>query len=105
MYIEAEAKMDSYQAQDGSQRTALNLLQRKLCGAPTVNRPSLTERQATSRHSQDLASRATVRPVVPRATPTLPTSLSAALVLLEKRQGGCKKNLYDNINSQEARTS
>jgi hypothetical protein len=30
MYIEAEAKMDSFQAQDGSQRTALNLLQRKL---------------------------------------------------------------------------
>lgn len=29
MYIEAEAKMDSFQAQDGSQRTALNLLQRK----------------------------------------------------------------------------
>lgn len=28
MYIEAEAKMDSFQAQDGSQRTALNLLQR-----------------------------------------------------------------------------
>jgi hypothetical protein len=30
MYVEAEAKMDSFQAQDGSQRTALNLLQRKL---------------------------------------------------------------------------
>lgn len=30
MYIEAEAKMDSYQAQDGSNRTSLNLLQRKL---------------------------------------------------------------------------
>ena len=29
MYIEAEAKMDSFQAQDGSQRTALNLLQRE----------------------------------------------------------------------------
>lgn len=28
MYIEAEAKMDSFQAQDGTQRTALNLLQR-----------------------------------------------------------------------------
>jgi hypothetical protein len=28
MYIEAQAKMDSFQAQDGSQRTALNLLQR-----------------------------------------------------------------------------
>jgi hypothetical protein len=25
MYIEAEAKMDSFQAQDGTQRTALNL--------------------------------------------------------------------------------
>jgi single-stranded DNA-binding protein len=30
MYIEAEAKMDSFQAQDGTQRTALNLLQRML---------------------------------------------------------------------------
>jgi len=29
MYVEAEAKMDSFQAQDGSQRTSLNLLQRK----------------------------------------------------------------------------
>lgn len=29
MYIEAEAKMDSYEAQDGSARTSLNLLQRK----------------------------------------------------------------------------
>ena len=29
MYIEAEAKMDSFQAQDGTQRTSLNLLQRK----------------------------------------------------------------------------
>lgn len=30
MYVEAEAKMDSFQAQDGTQRTALNLLQRML---------------------------------------------------------------------------
>lgn len=28
MYVEAEAKMDTYQAQDGSNRTSLNLLQR-----------------------------------------------------------------------------
>ncbi|KAK0947922.1 ssDNA-binding protein, mitochondrial [Friedmanniomyces endolithicus] len=28
MYVEAEAKMDTYQAQDGSNRTQLNLLQR-----------------------------------------------------------------------------
>jgi hypothetical protein len=37
MYIEAEAKMDSFQAQDGSQRTALNLLQREYCGASEIN--------------------------------------------------------------------
>lgn len=36
MYIEAEAKMDSFQAQDGSQRTALNLLQREYYGAPDI---------------------------------------------------------------------
>ena len=30
MYIEAEAKMDSFQGQDGTQRNALNLLQRML---------------------------------------------------------------------------
>jgi hypothetical protein len=36
MYVEAEAKMDSFQAQDGSQRTALNLLQRKYYGAPDI---------------------------------------------------------------------
>jgi single-stranded DNA-binding protein len=29
MYVEADAKMDTYQAQDGTNRTALNLLQRK----------------------------------------------------------------------------
>jgi len=29
MYVEAEAKMDTYQAQDGSNRTQLNLLQRE----------------------------------------------------------------------------
>lgn len=28
IYVEAEAKWDTYTAQDGSQRTALNLLQR-----------------------------------------------------------------------------
>jgi len=98
MYIEAEAKMDSFQAQDGSQRTALNLLQRKFCGISEVNRPSLTMWQATSRHSQDHALRTAARPVVPRATLTLPTSLSAALVLLEKRHTGCRK-LYHNIST------
>jgi len=34
MYIEAEAKMDSYQAQDGSNRTSLNLLQRTIYAIP-----------------------------------------------------------------------
>lgn len=97
MYIEAEAKMDSFQAQDGSQRTALNLLQRKFRGASEINRISLTLRQATLRHSQDRASRTAARPVVPKATLTLPASLSAALALLEQRHDRCKK-LYDNIN-------
>jgi hypothetical protein len=99
MYIEAEAKMDSFQAQDGTQRTALNLLQRKFCRTSEVNRPLLIIRQATSRHSQDRALRA----AVPRARLTLPASLSAALALLEDRNAGCKK-LYDYINtlSQEA---
>jgi hypothetical protein len=98
MYIEAEAKMDSFQAQDGSQRTALNLLQRKFCGASEINRTSLTLRQVILRHSQDRASRTAARPVVPRATPTLPASLSAALVRLEERHAGCKK-VYDNIKT------
>jgi hypothetical protein len=92
MYIEAEAKMDSFQAQDGSQRTALNLLQRKFYCVSEVNRMWLTIGQATSRHSQDHALRVAARPLVPRATLTLPTSLSAALVLLKKRHAGCKKN-------------
>jgi hypothetical protein len=95
MYIEAEAKMDSYQAQDGSQRTALNLLQRKFRGASRINRIFLTLRQATLRHSQDRASRT----VVPRATPTLPASLSAALALLEERHVRCKK-VYDNSKNR-----
>jgi hypothetical protein len=91
--------MDSFQAQDGSQRTALNLLQRKFRGASEIYRLSLTIRQATSRHSQDRVSRTAARPAVPRATLTLPASLSAALALLEERQhAGCKK-LYDNINT------
>ena len=99
MYIEAEAKMDSFQAQDGSQRTALNLLQRKFRGASEIYRLSLTIRQATSRHSQDRVLRTAARPAVPRATLTLPASLSAASALLEERQhAGCKK-LYDNINT------
>jgi len=34
MYVEAEAKMDTYQAQDGSNRTQLNLLQRELPAPP-----------------------------------------------------------------------
>lgn len=83
MYIEAEAKMDSFQAQDGSQRTALNLLQREYCGASEINRLSLTIRQATSRPSQDRV----LRTVVLRARLTRPASLLAASVLLEERPG------------------
>ena len=30
MYVEADAKMDTYQAQDGTNRRTLNLLMRKL---------------------------------------------------------------------------
>lgn len=29
LYVEAEARMDSYETEDGQKRTALNLLQRK----------------------------------------------------------------------------
>lgn len=84
--------MDSFQAQDGSQRTALNLLQRKFCGASEINQQLLITRQATSRHSQDRALRTTA---VPRATRTLPASLCPASVLPKEWRAGCK-DLYDN---------
>jgi len=73
--------MDSFQAQDGTQRTALNLLQRKFCSASEVDWLSLTTPQATSRHCQDRALRTTA---VPRATLTQPASLCPELVLLKE---------------------
>jgi hypothetical protein len=79
MYVEAEAKMDSFQAQDGSQRTALNLLQRKLPLHQIPRMHLLTKLQATSRPSQDPVSRTAA--AAPRARPTQPTSPSAALAL------------------------
>lgn len=87
MYIEAEAKMDSYEAQDGSARTSLNLLQRK---SPTQEDEAmcLTKLQATSRPSQDRASRTAARLAAPRARLMPPTSLSAALALLKQHGPG-----------------
>lgn len=38
MYVEAEAKMDTYEAQDGTNRTSLNLLQRKSPRSPALSR-------------------------------------------------------------------
>jgi hypothetical protein len=95
MYIEAEAKMDSFQAQDGTQRTALNLLQRKL-SPQVIGAHRLKIHQATSRLSQGLASRAVASLAAPRARLMQPTSRSAASVLhrghrLSKRV----KELYD----------
>ena len=92
MYIEAEAKMDSFADKDGNPRTALNLLQRKSL-IEGVEGVSLTMLQATSRHSQDRALRAAARLVVPRARLMPPTSLSAALVLLKQHvlDGGSKR--------------
>lgn len=94
MYIEAEAKMDSFQAQDGSQRTALNLLQRKFPLDLISTAHLLTTSKATSRPSQDPVSRATA---VPRARLTQPTSPSAALALPRElaTQLWTRKNLYD----------
>ena len=95
MYIEAEAKMDSFQAQDGSQRTALNLLQRKFPFHHIQQRISLTTPQATSRPSQGPVSRTAAAAL--RARPTQPTSPSAALALPRGLvfQTRKKKNLYD----------
>ncbi|KAK5109471.1 hypothetical protein LTR62_007031 [Meristemomyces frigidus] len=45
MYVEAEAKMDKYQAQDGSERTSLNLLQRSF---EPLSRPQNREDSGTT---------------------------------------------------------
>ena len=56
MYVEAEAKMDTYQAQDGSNRTALNLLQR------TYFYPSLNSNPLAVAITVLMASQATSKP-------------------------------------------
>ncbi|KAK3676470.1 ssDNA-binding protein, mitochondrial [Recurvomyces mirabilis] len=45
MYVEAEAKMDKYQTQDGSERTALNLLQRNF---EALSRPQNRANESTT---------------------------------------------------------
>ncbi|KAL1590757.1 hypothetical protein WHR41_00569 [Cladosporium halotolerans] len=50
MYIEAEAKMDSFQAQDGTQRTALNLLQRNF---EALSRPRIESSSETGGPESD----------------------------------------------------
>ncbi|KAK5112671.1 hypothetical protein LTR85_011182 [Meristemomyces frigidus] len=45
MYVEAEAKMDTYQAQDGTNRTSLNLLQRKF---EALSRPQNRETSSST---------------------------------------------------------
>jgi hypothetical protein len=95
MYIEAEAKMDSFQAQDGTQRTALNLLQRMLSHQGT-GAHLLTIHQAISRLSQGLASRAAVSLAAPRARLMQPTSRSVASALHRgQRPSERVKELYD----------
>lgn len=84
MYIEAEAKMDSFQAQDGTQRTALNLLQRK-CKRSSAALDDSNIPKVTSRPSRDRASRAAARPAALRAILIPPTSRSAALVPPEEK--------------------
>ena len=42
MYVEADAKMDIYQAQDGTNRRTLNLLMRKLDSSSRHQAPSIS---------------------------------------------------------------
>jgi hypothetical protein len=43
LYVEADARMDSYEDKDGNQRTALNLLQRKRYNNQEVDHSDLTQ--------------------------------------------------------------
>lgn len=84
MYVETEAKMDSFQDKDGNNRTALNLLQRKLRVVAML--PELCETdgpQATSRLYRDQESKVSKKRAVRSPALILPTSLSVALALLE----------------------
>lgn len=105
MYIDAEAKMDSFTDKDGNARTALNLLQRK---SPTqgVGAVCLTISQATLKPSQDRALRAAARSAVPRARLMPLTSLSAALVPLKQHvSGDGRKRIVRYLHSVKDWTS
>ncbi|CAD0087124.1 unnamed protein product [Aureobasidium vineae] len=54
MYLEADARMDSFQAQDGSNQTRLNLVQRKTSLGPRPQNRSDSDRSAAEEPSSGL---------------------------------------------------
>lgn len=88
MYVEAEAKMDTYKAQDGSNKTSLNLLQRRLSIYQRPVDVQLTTEQATSKLSKGRGTGVPPQPLVLSRTPKTPRSLSAVLASLDMPASG-----------------